>query len=201
MNIFPYKPRRYQQEIMDTIAACLERGEHFIMEAPAGSGKTIASLTSCLSFAAEHNMGVLYLTRTNSQQKQAIWELKKIAEHLGIRAVSIQGRMNMCLLVDSLAHLRERNISNEEIARLCAVRKKRSLSALKGEDVPNRCVFFEHFLYIIRHSERSIFFIVCCFLSIAGNVHKRIYAHNISSTESCRFGQRLLFGRKTCCFI
>ena len=146
MNIFPYKPRRYQQEIMDTIAACLERGEHFIMEAPAGSGKTIASLTSCLSFAAEHNMGVLYLTRTNSQQKQAIWELKKIAEHLGIRAVSIQGRMNMCLLVDSLAHLRERNISNEEIARLCAVRKKRSLSALKGEDVPNRCVFFEHFL-------------------------------------------------------
>ncbi len=131
---------------MDTITSCLAGGKHFIMEAPAGSGKTIASLTSCLSFAAERDMGVLYLTRTNSQQKQAIWELRKIAEHLGIRAVSIQGRINMCLLVDSLAPLKERNVSNEEIARLCAVRKKRSLSALKGEDVSNRCVFFEHFL-------------------------------------------------------
>lgn len=146
MSVFPYKPRRYQQEIMDTITACLADGKHFIMEAPAGSGKTIASLTSCLSFAAKHDMGVLYLTRTNSQQKQAIWELGKIAERLGIRAVSIQGRMNMCLLVDSLSHLREKTISNEEIARLCAVRKKRSLAALKGEEVANRCAFFERFL-------------------------------------------------------
>jgi len=148
MKLFPYKPRRYQEEIVQTIFDCLKDRKHLIMEAPAGSGKTICALVACLSFASENDKGIIYLTRTNSQQKQAIQELKRIAEKLDLKAVSIQGRTNTCLLIDAIPSLKEKNMSNEDVARLCAARKKRSLEAMRGKEKWNRCIFFENFLLI-----------------------------------------------------
>ncbi|HEC75678.1 MAG TPA: ATP-dependent DNA helicase [Thermoplasmatales archaeon] len=146
MKFFPYKPRKYQKEIMEKIMESLEKKRNLIMEAPAGLGKTISSLVPCLSFASENDMGLIYLNRTNSQQKQAINELKKISEKMDLRAVSIQGRKNMCLLIENLDSLRTKNITNEEVAYICSARKKRSIEALRGKEEENTCIFFENFL-------------------------------------------------------
>ncbi|MCD6481372.1 MAG: ATP-dependent DNA helicase [Thermoplasmata archaeon] len=145
MNLFPYKPRRNQEKIVRVIEDALRDGKHLILEAPAGSGKTICSLAAALSFAKENGMGIVYLTRTNSQQKQAIKELKEMNVE-GIRAVSIQGRANMCLLMEEIPSLQEKYAGNEEVARLCRARKKKSMEALRGEKVENRCPFFENFI-------------------------------------------------------
>ena len=145
MNLFPYKPRRNQEEMVKTIFDSLKNGRHLVMESPAGSGKTICSLAAAISFAMERDMGIVYLTRTNSQQRQAIKELREMKLD-GIKAVGLQGRANMCLLMEEIPSLHERYAGNEEVARLCRARKKRSMEALRGEKVENRCHFFENFI-------------------------------------------------------
>ncbi len=147
MNYFPYKPRKYQEKIVRVMEDALKHGRHLIMEAPAGSGKTICALAAALSFAKENEMGIIYLTRTNSQQKQAIKELKEMNVE-GIRAVGVQGRANMCLLLEEIFSPNERYAGNEEVARLCRARKKKSIEALRGERVENRCHFFENFILL-----------------------------------------------------
>lgn len=145
MNLFPYKPRKYQKEIMKKIMDSIENKRNLIMEAPAGLGKTVSSLVPCISFAYENAMGLIYLTRTNSQQKQAINELRKISERIDLRAVGIQGRRNMCLLIEEMP-VAEKNITNEEVSHICSARRKRSISALKGGEKENTCKFFDNFL-------------------------------------------------------
>ncbi len=144
MNLFPYKPRKYQKEIMESILNCLNDKKHLVFEAPAGAGKTACVLAASLSYAIENGKGVVYLTRTNSQQKQALEELRRMSS--GVRAVSMQGRVNNCLLIETIPSLKDKNMSNEDIAKLCAARKKRSLEAIKGKEEWNRCIFFENFL-------------------------------------------------------
>ena len=142
LELFPYKLRKYQAEIIKAIMDSLTKKENLVLEAPAGTGKTICVLTPCILFAKENRMVIVYLTRTNSQQKQAIVELKKLAEKTKMDAVGLQGKINMCSLIKHLG----KNISNEEIAKICSFRKKKSLEALKGKEEWNRCIFFENFL-------------------------------------------------------
>lgn len=143
-NLFPYKPRKYQEQIVEIITKCLHEQKNLVLEAPAGTGKTICVLAPCISFAVENELGVIYVTRTNSQQRQAIEELKKISGKVDMRATGIQGRANMCLLIETVPSLK--NGSNEEISRICASRKKKSIEAMRGKEVQNRCIFFENFL-------------------------------------------------------
>lgn len=145
-ELFPYKPRKYQEEIVKLIEDCLKNKENLILEAPAGTGKTVCVLTACVSFARENKLGVIYLTRTNSQQKQAIVELKKIAKKLDLKAVGLQGKVNMCLLIENIPSLRDKKLSIEELNKICSARKKRSMEALKGKEEWNRCIFFENFI-------------------------------------------------------
>ena len=145
-ELFPYKPRKYQKESIEIVENCLKNKENLVLEAPAGTGKTICVLTPCISFAKENDMGIVYLTRTNSQQKQAIVELKRLAEKIDIKAVGIQGKTNMCLLIENIPSLKDKKISNDELSKICSARKKRSMEALKGKREWNRCLFFENFM-------------------------------------------------------
>ncbi|MEM2949065.1 MAG: DEAD/DEAH box helicase [Candidatus Bilamarchaeaceae archaeon] len=99
IDFFPYKPRKFQLEIISKVEDCLKNKKDLVMEAPAGSGKTICALVPCIKFAIEKDMGVVYTTRTNSQQKQAIIEMKRMKGK--IIASGLQGRNNMCLLIAS----------------------------------------------------------------------------------------------------
>ncbi|MBC7128251.1 MAG: ATP-dependent DNA helicase [Thermoplasmatales archaeon] len=150
IDFFPYNPRKFQLEIISKIEECLKRRKNLVMEAPAGSGKTISVLAPCIKFAIENDMGVVYTTRTNSQQKQAIIEIKRMKG--GIRATGLQGRNNMCLLVENFPSLR--NCANEELSRICARRKKGSMERKKDDF--NRCIFFENFLKMKNDFENVI---------------------------------------------
>lgn len=128
--IFPYEPRPNQKIIMDHINAVLGKKGHLIVESGTGSGKTICSLAPTMEYSLKHKKKVLYLTRTNSQQKQVIIELRKIQSKKKIFGVGMQGRKNMCPLLEDRADLKKG--SAEELSKLCGDLKKASIDGGKG---------------------------------------------------------------------
>ena len=78
MDLFPYKLRKNQKNIIQDIKNNLIAGNNFIFESGTGSGKTICALCSTLDFALKNNKKILYTTRTNAQQRQVIIELRNI---------------------------------------------------------------------------------------------------------------------------
>ncbi|MFQ6051216.1 MAG: ATP-dependent DNA helicase [Candidatus Hydrothermarchaeota archaeon] len=120
MDLFPYEPRRYQVEIMELISSTLKNGGNLILESGTGTGKTICALAPCLEYAIENEKVIVYVTRTNSQQKQVIDELKAIIEkkNAEITSIAFQGRKHMCLLFKDIT------LGSEELSRLCKKRKK-----------------------------------------------------------------------------
>ncbi len=83
MGLFPYDIRPIQRSIMDNIQSSLISGDHIVIEAGTGSGKTISALAPTISYAYGHGKRVLYLTRTNSQQKQVVEEFRRIRANSG----------------------------------------------------------------------------------------------------------------------
>ena len=118
-GLFPYEPRESQTELMELIGNTVSAGNHAIVESGTGSGKTVCSIAAIAEAVNEGREKILYLTRTNSQQAQVIKEAAAIG---GIKAVAIQGRANMCPLLDSVPEFR--NGTSEELAKLCRDHKK-----------------------------------------------------------------------------
>ncbi len=87
MSLFPYEVRPIQDRIMASIWDALTCGGHVVIEAGTGSGKTISALAPTLEYAYSNHKRILYLTRTNSQQKQVIEEFRRIRDLQGVREV------------------------------------------------------------------------------------------------------------------
>ncbi|MGA1873728.1 MAG: ATP-dependent DNA helicase [Thermoplasmatota archaeon] len=81
MELFPYSPRPIQIDIMDNIRKAIAGEGHVIIEAGTGSGKTVSALAPSLAAARISKKRVLYLTRTNSQQKQVVEEFRNIVRN------------------------------------------------------------------------------------------------------------------------
>ncbi len=144
--LFPYEPRQYQKEMMNAISKGIGNGKNLVMQASTGSGKTVCALYPSVKYAIENNMRILYLTRTNSQQRQAIMELRAIGGggEKAVTAVGFQGRANMCILAEENPDFR--GGSSGEISRLCSSRKKRTIDAIrKKSKMKNGCKFFANF--------------------------------------------------------
>ncbi len=75
------------------------------MNAPTGSGKTVATLAPLLEHAMRADHKVLYLVRTHSQEVQVLHETRAIALRLDqpILAVGLQGRARRCFLLENVA--------------------------------------------------------------------------------------------------
>jgi len=113
----------------------LERG-HLVLESGTGSGKTVCALTGALQAALSRGKKVLYLTRTNSQEKQVILELRKINEKVPVFGVALQGRQGTCPLI---RRDKELNAGTpEELSKICRDKRRRVL-----EDRPGGCRFFK----------------------------------------------------------
>jgi len=108
--------RRGQRELMEDIENVLENGYHMVFEAPTGSGKTIATIYPAVRYAMKSGKKILYLVHTNSQEHQVIKESKT----LGIFAVALQGRHNLC----PLAKEKFKGGNAEELALICSKLKK-----------------------------------------------------------------------------
>ncbi len=136
-ELFPYAPRENQEEIIHEIKSSLENGEHFIYQAATGSGKTICTLTAALDYARKNDKKILYLTRTNSQQRQVLLELREIGEDHGL---GLQGRNNTCLLAEEDEELQEG--SAEELSKYCSDRKKEVRTAIEEDREPTACPYY-----------------------------------------------------------
>jgi DNA excision repair protein ERCC-2 len=129
-KIFPYEPRENQKIVMEHISKILGEKTHLIVESGTGSGKTICALAPTLEFALKKKKKVVYLTRTNSQQKQVIMELRSINKKKKVFGLGIQGRQHMCPLLDDRSELE--NGTAEELSKLCGDLKKATLDGAEG---------------------------------------------------------------------
>lgn len=132
---FPYKYRNGQRDIVKDIEEALENRMHIVFEAPTGSGKTIATLYPAVKYALKNDKKVIYLVHTNSQERQVIKEAKK----LGIKAIALQGRTNLCPLTREKNELRYG--SPDELALLCNKLKK---DVREGKE--DACIYYANYL-------------------------------------------------------
>jgi len=99
------------------------------VESGTGTGKTVCALSACVEHCKARGKKLLYVTRTNSQQRQVMFELRQIRERTPVFGVALQGRRNMCPLVRTDSELSEG--SPEELSKVCGERKAK---VIKGEE-------------------------------------------------------------------
>ena len=133
--VFPYSPRPGQDRLTGLIAAACSDRAHLVVESGTGTGKTICALSACVEFCKSRGKKLLYVTRTNSQQKQVMVELRQIAAREKVFGVALQGRRNMCPLARIDSELSQGN--PEELSKVCSERKAR---VLRGDD--GACKFY-----------------------------------------------------------
>jgi DNA excision repair protein ERCC-2 len=138
--LFPYEFRRNQQEILDLISEAVSKNSHLVLESKTGSGKTVCALSPTLQYALDNDKKVLYLTRTNSQQRQVIFELRKIAKKKKVVGVGVQGRHQMCPSLKNDSQLASG--SPDELSRICGKRKMEVLKSISEGRKPKACKFF-----------------------------------------------------------
>jgi DNA excision repair protein ERCC-2 len=123
VSSFPYSPRPGQERLMRAIGSACEDRAHLVVESGTGTGKTVCALTACAEFSKARGKKLLYVTRTNSQQKQVMLELRQISERMKVFGVALQGRRNMCPLARTDPELSNGN--PEELSKVCSERKAR----------------------------------------------------------------------------
>ncbi len=103
------------------------------MNAPTGSGKTVATLAPLLEHAEAADHKILYLVRTHSQEVQVLQEARVIGHRLErpVVAVGLQGRARRCFLLENVAEVK--SATAEEHGKLCADRKRATERAMAGE--------------------------------------------------------------------
>ncbi|KQM10643.1 MAG: ATP-dependent DNA helicase [Candidatus Methanomethylophilaceae archaeon] len=153
MDVFPYRYRRHQRDIVDFVKASVSHGCTAVMESPTGTGKTVCSLSGVLSEAMEAGRKVLFLTRTKSQQRQVISELRAISKRAHVFGVAMQGRTpSTCPSIAGDPELSSG--SSEELSKYC--------SAMKKEECGTRgCEFFDRMCQdgiddVIDHMRRTM---------------------------------------------
>ncbi len=133
--LFPYTPRKGQPELMALWEERLAGGGHLVTDCGTGTGKTVCALAPALAAASPSGRRVLYLTRTNSQQRQAIIEARAMAKTCGfppgeIPACGIQGRARLCPMARDDPDLM--GGEPEELSSLCSDMKRAALVTLRG---------------------------------------------------------------------
>jgi DNA excision repair protein ERCC-2 len=132
---FPYSPRPGQSEIVEVLSGHIADHRHSAVQSGTGTGKTVCALSASLENCAGTGCKVIYLTRTNSQQKQVMTELRALSAKRQVFGVAIQGRRNMCPYIDINEELKSG--THEELSLLCGQKKGR---VVNGD--PDACKFY-----------------------------------------------------------
>jgi len=97
--LFPFSAvREHQKEFLNDVNYAVSNGRHLIANAPAGLGKTAASLSPALGYALDNGKTVFFLTPRHSQHQIAIETLKKLREKSGtnFQIADIIGKKWLC---------------------------------------------------------------------------------------------------------
>lgn len=157
-KLFPYEYRSGQKIITDKVHTVLTQNSHLVMESGTGTGKTISALTPAITSALNSKKRILYLTRTNSQQRQVILELRKLHEKIPksclsnnqLLGIGLQGRSNLCPLFHADPELAKG--TPEELSKLCSDKKGIARRIMKGDEVAEverkrACKYFGNVCY------------------------------------------------------
>ncbi len=136
MDIFPYHPRPHQMEFVSIISSVVKAKSHLVAESGTGTGKTICALAGALQETLPMGKKIIYLTRTNSQQQQVIYEIRKLNEKLPVFGMGVQGSQSTCPLVKHDPELASG--TPEELSKLCAEKKKKT-----SDGKPGGCRFYD----------------------------------------------------------
>ncbi len=128
-GLFPYQPREFQLEIVAAITEAFDQGKHIVIESGTGTGKTICALVGSLEHALRENRKLIYLTRTHSQARQVMLELKKIGRRRRLSGIALMGRRGTCPL---LAEKEADTFESKEVKRFCDNRKANTMKGEKG---------------------------------------------------------------------
>ena len=104
---FPYPhPRPGQEAILAAVAGALERGEHLLLEAATGLGKTAAVLFPALRHALAHDRRLFVLTAKTLQQEMAMTVLKLLGEPQGgaVHGMRLRAKAKMCANDEIICH-------------------------------------------------------------------------------------------------
>lgn len=95
---FPYlRIRKQQQEIIEEITLSAKSGNHVIVQAANGVGKTISVLSALLPISKEKGKTIVYCCRTHEQMARVIDELKLIQQLSKVSGITLKGRKQLCL--------------------------------------------------------------------------------------------------------
>ena len=90
--------REGQQELCASVEAGLDAGQHLLLAAPTGTGKTATVLAGALAVAFRSDARVFFATSRGTQQRLAEETLAAMmARGMPLRAVSLRAREKMCL--------------------------------------------------------------------------------------------------------
>ncbi len=122
-----------QDAILREVTDLAQTGGSLLVNAPTGSGKTVAVLAPLLEHAEAADHKILYLVRTHSQEVQVLQEARTIAHRLEhpLLAIGLQGRARRCFLLENVAEVK--GATAEEHGKLCADRKRATERAMQGE--------------------------------------------------------------------
>jgi DNA excision repair protein ERCC-2 len=153
-GLFPYRLREGQDKLTSLVNSACECRSHLVVESGTGTGKTVCSLCGALEACHRRGKKLLYLTRTNSQQRQVMYELRRIGGARRYFGLALQGRRNMCPLAKTDAELADGN--PEELSKVCSERKAK---VMRGEE--DACRFFSSTMSqdmkeVTRHLRREL---------------------------------------------
>lgn len=115
LKYFPYKPRRYQKEVIEFIANYIT-DHNVCLHAATGFGKTPVILAALLNLSRRFGYQIIWAVRTGNETDRPIEELKEIERKTKARffGLSFRGKRDMCLLA------RDRNLADyESVSYLC----------------------------------------------------------------------------------
>lgn len=123
-RLFPYRVRPGQDALMTGVETLTRTGGSLVVNAPTGSGKTVAALAPLLEHAEREDHRILYLVRTHSQEVKVVQEIRAIAHRMERPplVVGLSGRAVRCLLLANEAEIK--GATAEEHGQLCADRKR-----------------------------------------------------------------------------
>ena len=97
---FPLKPRGGQQELMDTVGSAIHEGKRLYVQAPTGSGKTIATLYPALrAMGSGQTSRIAYLTAKTMTRRAALECLDLLRrQNLATNVLVVTARDKICPL-------------------------------------------------------------------------------------------------------
>ncbi len=102
---FPHTELRPGQEsIIEATSRAIEHGEHLLIEAPTGLGKTAATIYPTLKAALEQDLRVYVLTAKNLQQEMALKVLAVLNSESAFSSLQLRAKARMCANDEVVCH-------------------------------------------------------------------------------------------------